>query len=243
VASAFLLQGKESEVAAREAIFSAEIFRFFRDLGRNNSKPWMDENRERYKQHVVAPFRGLLDILTPSVQELHPAFCISGRTGENFSRINRDIRFANDKTPYHTHMYLYLSCAEMTGMAGGQLYVGASAQAVTVGFRVYYEGRESAMARMCLPRAIENSAWLRRQQEKFTKNYDSYWYSNEKGTWTKHSGWPRDARQWKRAKGWIVRRKLWPSVALRHTLPREIEKTFRDLFPLYCFSCLQDWRA
>ncbi|MGB6875831.1 MAG: DUF2461 family protein, partial [Candidatus Acidiferrales bacterium] len=97
---------KESAVAMEQAIFGAETFRFFRDLGRNNSKAWMDENRDRYKRHVVEPFRRLLDALAPGAQKLHPEFCISGRTGENFSRINRDIRFAKDKTPYRTQMYL-----------------------------------------------------------------------------------------------------------------------------------------
>jgi uncharacterized protein (TIGR02453 family) len=230
-------------MAQEKAILTAETFRFFRDLGRSNSKAWMDENRERYKQHVVMPLRRLLDALAPGIQKLHPEFSLSGRTGENFSRINRDIRFANDKTPYYTHMYLYFSCAETTGMAGGQLYVGVSAQAATVGFRVYYEGRESAMACLCLPRAVENSAWLARHLKKFARDYDIYWYSSEKGAWTKHSGWPRGAKEWKKAKGWIVRKKWKPSMAQRPAFRHDIEKTFRELFPLYCFGCLQKWKA
>jgi uncharacterized protein (TIGR02453 family) len=230
-------------MGAEEAIFSAETFRFFRDLGRNNSKAWMDENRERYKQHVVEPFRRLLDALAPGTQKLHPGFCISGRTGENFSRINRDIRFANDKTPYRAHMYLFFSCSEIPGRAGGQFYVGLSAEAVTVGFRVYYESRQSTMACVCLPRALENLSWLARQRKKFARKYDSYWYANEKGEWTKHSGWPRDAQEWKKAKGWIVRRKSRPATALRPSFRREIEKTFRELFPLYRFGCLEKWKS
>lgn len=228
---------------AKEAIFSAETFRFFRDLRKNNSKAWMDENRDRYKQHVVMPFRRLLDALAPGVRKLHPEFCISGRTGESFSRINRDIRFANDKTPYRPQMYLFFSRLQAQGRTAGQLYIGISAEAVTVGFRMYYESRQSAMASVCVPRAIENLGWLDRQRKKFAGKYDSYWYASEKGAWTKHSGWPRDAREWKKAKGWIVRRKLRPSAALRPACPREIEKTFRELFPLYSFSCLQKWKS
>jgi uncharacterized protein (TIGR02453 family) len=229
-------------MAQEEAILTRETFRFFRDLGRNNSKAWMDANRNRYKEHVVVPLRGMLDALAPGIQKLHPGFSLTGRTGENFSRINRDIRFANDKTPYYTHMYLYFSCAETTGMAGGQLYVGVSAEAATVGFRIYHESRESAMARMCLPRAAGSSAWLKRQQKQFAQNYDNYWYSSEKEAWTKHSGWPRDAGEWKKAKGWIVRKKLRASTAAHPAFRRQIEKTFRELFPLYSFSCLPKWK-
>lgn len=224
------------------AIFSAETFRFFRDLGRNNSKPWMDENRDRYKRHVVEPLRRLLDRLTPAAQRLHPGFCVSGRTGENFSRINRDIRFASDKTPYYDHMYLFLSCSEAQDRPGGQLYVGLSAQAATIGFRIYHQGRDSAIAVLCRRRATENLDWLARQHKRLGRKFEGYWYASEKGAWTKHPGWPVDRQEWQRAKGWIVRRKLRPPAALRRAFEREVERTFRDLFPLYRFSCLEGWK-
>ncbi|HKF52076.1 MAG TPA: DUF2461 domain-containing protein, partial [Candidatus Acidoferrales bacterium] len=222
---------------------TADTFRFFRELKKNNSKVWMDANRDRYKQHVIEPLRGLLDTLAPGMQKLHPAFSIGGRTGENFSRINRDIRFAKDKTPYYTHMYLFFSCADKPGRAGGQLYVGISADSVTIGFRIYHGGRASAMACICGPRAIENLDWLARRQKKFARKFEGYWYSSEKGSWTKHSGWPSDAKEWTTAKGWIVRRKLSAATATKPSFCRQIEKTLRELFPLYRFACLQEWKS
>lgn len=219
-------------------IFTAETFKFFRELARNNSKPWMDENRLRYKQHVVAPFRQLFDALMPAAQKLHPEFCFTGRTGENFSRINRDIRFANDKRPYYSHMYLFLSHLDACPGSCGQLYVGISNDAATVGLRIYRDSRESAMACFCVPRAMENLAWLARQRNKFARRYASYWYSTEKGKWTKHSGWPADAKEWKRAKGWVIRKRFAPAVATRYSFPRQAAQIFRELFPLYSFACL-----
>ena len=56
-----------------KAIFSRETFRFFRDLEKNNRKEWMHENRDRYEAHIVAPFRRLLEALTPAVKKLNPA--------------------------------------------------------------------------------------------------------------------------------------------------------------------------
>lgn len=225
------------------ATFTADTFRFFRDLRKNNYKTWMDANRDRYKQHAVEPLRRLLDALAPSMLKLDPAFSMSGRTGENFSRINRDIRFAKDKTPYYTHLYLFFSCAEKPRRAGGQLYVGISADAVTAGFRIYHEGRESSMACLCRPRAMENSRWLVHQPRRLARKFESYWYSAEKGIWTKHPGWPADAREWKRAKGWIVRRKFSTRAALSPSFRREVEGTFRKLFPIYSFGCLQKWKS
>jgi uncharacterized protein (TIGR02453 family) len=236
---------KEEELAARrsgEAIFTAETFRFFRELGRNNRKEWMDENRERYREHVVAPFRRLLDALTPAVRTLHPGFGVGGRTGENFSRINRDIRFASDKSPYRAQMYLFFSRAAAPGRSGGQLYVGISAEAITVGFWIYSESRQSTLASVGIPRAVQHAPWIERKRKKFRRNYESYWYSSEKGQWTKHAGWPRDAKEWKKCKGWIVRRKFSPVVATRAKFVRDTEKIFRDLFPLFAFSSLPEWK-
>ena len=53
-------------IAASQAIFSREIFRFFRELAANNRKTWMDANRERYGTVVVDTFRALLDCLAPA---------------------------------------------------------------------------------------------------------------------------------------------------------------------------------
>lgn len=223
-------------------IFTRETFKFFRELGRNNRKEWMDENRERYRQHVVAPFRRLLDALTPAVRKLHPGFGVGGRSGENFSRINRDIRFANDKTPYRTQMYLFFSRSDVPGRSGGQLYTGIGEETVTTGFRIYYANRESPLARIGIPRAVENGAWIERQRKKFARKYESYWYSSEKGEWTKHPGWPREAREWKKCKGWIVRKKFAPAAAKRARFAKETEKIFRELFPLFAFSSLPEWK-
>ena len=230
-------------MSRRTAIFSAETFRFFRELARNNQKAWMDENRERYRAHVVEPLRVLLDALAPAALQLNPEFDVSGRTGRNFSRINRDVRFAADKSPYRTQMYLTFSDQRAADGDDGQLYVGVSPEAITAGFRIYSQGRDSRLARTAIPRAAENSAWLAQQARRLGRKYDSYWYSLEKGEWTKRDGWPTRPEDWKRLKGWIVRRKMKPAAATRAGFAAEIGKIFRDVFPLYQFASAAKWKA
>lgn len=229
----------------REAIFSPETFRFLRELGRNNRKAWMDANRERYQAHVVRPFRALLEALAPAALELNPEFDTSGHTGRNFSRINRDIRFAADKSPYRTQMYLMFSDYRSKGWQGAQLYAGVSADAVTAGFRIYsdYNSKSSALAQLARPRALANLKWLAQQKRRLAKRYDTYWYSVEKGEWTKHDGWPLRAEDWKRLKGWIVRRKMRPAAAARAGFAAEAARIFREVFPLYQFTCAPRWKA
>jgi len=88
--------------------FTADSFLFFEELAHNNQKAWFDSNRARYDQHVVGAFRGLLAALTPSLLKLNPHFEVGGKTNGSFSRINRDIRFSKDKSPYKSNYYLYV---------------------------------------------------------------------------------------------------------------------------------------
>ncbi len=224
-----------------QTIFTAETFRFFRELGRNNHKEWMDANRERYRACIVEPFRRLLNALAPAALKLNRTFDIGGRTPGNFSRINRDIRFANDKSPYRAQMYLKFS--ELGQDDNVQLYVGVSPDTVTSGFRIYGGSRESCLKRTTIPRAMKNSTWLARQARRLGRKYESYWYSMEKGEWTKHGGWPLRPEEWKKLKGWIVRRKMKPPVATRAGFPKEVHRTFREVFPLYRFASAPNWKS
>jgi len=220
-------------MADREDVFSQDTFQFFRELARNNHKPWMDANRERYRAVVTEPFRVLLDRLAPAVRKLNPKFVV------NFSRINRDIRFARDKSPYRAQMYLFFTDP---GREGGQVYVGLSAETVTAGFRIYNEGRQSPLVQYARARGPENAKWVERQEGCLGKKYESYWYSSEKRDWTKHPGWPAKPGEWKKLQAWIVRRKFAPVAATRRGFEGEVARIFREIYPLYQFTSSPVWK-
>ena len=232
---------KSQAKSLTELRVGTETFRFFRDLARNNRTEWMEANRDRYKQCVVQPLRALCEELAPAVLRLNPGFDCTGRSGANFSRINRDTRFANDKTPYRAQMYLKFSVPFPGDGESGQLYAGFTADAVTAGFRIYSgsKRKESALALVAEPRVGANGRWLGQQKTRLGRRYESYWYSTEKGEWTKHSGWPA-SENWSKVKGWIVRRRLRPAAAIRTSFPGELGKIFRELYPLLKFTSLRD---
>jgi uncharacterized protein (TIGR02453 family) len=226
----------------REPIFTCATFQFFRDLARNNKKVWMDANRERYQEFVVKPFRHLLEEVSPAVLQLDARFDTTGRTGANFSRINRDIRFAKDKTPYRPQMYLKFSAPFSGEGETGQLYTGISADAVTVGFRIYSgsKRKQSAIGLISDERVLAQPKWIALQKKRLSKRYESYWYGAGKGDWAEQKGWPTGPEDWKKLQAWIVRRKLKSSDATRTTFPRDIAKIFRELYPLLRFTSLND---
>ena len=227
-------------MAKSTPVFTRETFKCFKELRGNNSKAWMDENRERYQSAVMQPFRRLLEELAPAMLEIDARFETSGRTGPNFSRINRDTRFAKDKTPYKTQMYLKFSVPVPGGGETGQLYMGLSRNTVTAGFRIYSGGKrkESVLALIGQARVQAEPGWVAKQKKRLGRRYESYWYRTEKGEWTKHSGWPVAREDWDKILAWIVRRKLTPAAAMRASFPRDLEKVFRDLYPLLRYTSL-----
>ena len=224
----------------KKPVFTRETFRFFKDLGRHNRKEWMDANRDRYQEALVQPFRRLLEELSPAVLELDTGFDTTGRTGANFSRINRDIRFAKDKTLYKTQMYLKFQQPQPGDRESGQLYTGLSSEVVTAGFRLYSgpKRRESTLALVAEPRVAARPRWVADQKRRLGRKYDSYWYTTEKGNWMKHEGWPVHVEDWKKIQGWIVRRKMKPSEATKAGFPKELSKIFREVYPLLKFASI-----
>jgi uncharacterized protein (TIGR02453 family) len=228
-------------MADTKTIITGDTFRFFRDLARNNRTEWMQANRGRYQECVVQPLRRLCEELAPAMLRLDAGFETSGRTGANLSRINRDIRFAKDKTPYRAGMYLKFSAPFGGEGETGQLYVGFSAKTVTTGFRIYSgsKRKESALAQIAGPRLETNPRWLALQKRRLGRKYESYWYSTEKGAWTNHAGWPA-AENWKKVQGWIVRKELGTGAAVRGSFCKELTGVFRELHPLLRFTSLVD---
>ncbi len=79
-----------------------EYSKFFQGLEKNNNKEWFHENKQDYERSVKNPFLNLLEQLVPEVEKLEPE--ISQNPKDALFRINRDIRFSNDKRPYNTIM-------------------------------------------------------------------------------------------------------------------------------------------
>jgi len=83
--------------------FSDASFRFLRALARNNNRQWFHAHKGDYETHIRAPYQRLLVDLQPIVAELSLNYRADPRpVGGSMFRINRDTRFANDKSPYKT---------------------------------------------------------------------------------------------------------------------------------------------
>ncbi|MBI1838443.1 MAG: DUF2461 domain-containing protein [Flavobacteriia bacterium] len=79
--------------------FNQDFLQFFMDLAGNNNKDWFDQNRKRYEVNVKDAFKNFVTHIITKLAEEDSAFKDLEASSCIF-RINRDIRFSKDKTPY-----------------------------------------------------------------------------------------------------------------------------------------------
>lgn len=80
-----------------------ELFEFFRELKANNSREWFQANQSRYERQVREPLLQFITDFGLRLAEIAPHYVADARrSGGSLFRINRDIRFAADKSPYKT---------------------------------------------------------------------------------------------------------------------------------------------
>ena len=84
--------------------YSDETFEFFMAIRFNNNRPFFLENRDWYLRAVREPSLALAQELSDVVEDLDPD--LERRPHRVVSRINRDIRFSKDKSPYRDYLWL-----------------------------------------------------------------------------------------------------------------------------------------
>ena len=84
----------------------APVAAFLTDLAENNSKEWFDASRSRYETEWKGPAEDLVAMLAAEMAALAPSHQAIPKVNKSIRRINRDVRFSKDKTPYDPKMHL-----------------------------------------------------------------------------------------------------------------------------------------
>ena len=80
-----------------------ELFQFLRELKENNNRDWFQANKKRYESHVREPLLRFITDFGLRLPEISTHYVTDARrSGGSLFRINRDIRFSQDKSPYKT---------------------------------------------------------------------------------------------------------------------------------------------
>lgn len=88
-------------------MINPKTFEFLTKLKKNNNKVWFDKNRETYEM-LREDFKKFVDELIAEISKFDKS--VIGLTSKNcLFRINRDIRFSKDKSPYKTNFGAYIA--------------------------------------------------------------------------------------------------------------------------------------
>lgn len=109
-----------------------ETLQFIEDLKKNNDRDWFQSHQDRYNDYkeaykdIVESFITEMSKGDESLKHLEFKDC-------SF-RINRDIRFSKDKTPYKTHMGIWMSAGNKnTNLAGYYIQIEKGASFIAGG--------------------------------------------------------------------------------------------------------------
>jgi uncharacterized protein (TIGR02453 family) len=90
---------------ARKAHFTPATFDFLRELKKNNNRDWFQKNKARYEAEVRDPALRFITDAGPGLHKISTHIVAEARpVGGSMFRINRDIRFSADKSPYKTNV-------------------------------------------------------------------------------------------------------------------------------------------
>jgi len=114
-------------------MLTKESLQFLDDLKKNNNRDWFQDNKKRYEifkkdyHQLVSDFLDVMKPLDPSLELLEVKNCTF--------RINRDIRFSKDKSPYKAHLGVWMSPgAKGANRAGYYVHIEKGASFIAGGF-------------------------------------------------------------------------------------------------------------
>jgi len=98
-------------------MISKETFHFLRELKSNNNKEWFDQHRPEYTRLRTA-FEHFINGLILEISKFDKEAAQTTAKASIF-RINRDIRFSNNKLPYKTNFGAFMANGGRKGINAG----------------------------------------------------------------------------------------------------------------------------
>lgn len=120
--------------------FTKDFNQFFIELAANNHKDWFDENRKRYENSIKKPFENFVSELVAAMKKEDPSIDVDPK--KCIFRINRDIRFSKDKTPYKLNRSAAISKGGRKDTAHPGLYIQIGPESVDIAGGVYQPDKE-----------------------------------------------------------------------------------------------------
>lgn len=151
------------------AYFSQDFIAFFKELSANNYREWFHENKKRYEDHVKNPFKDFVQLMIDRVQEVDRNVVLTPK--DAIFRINRDIRFSKDKTPYKTNVSAVISSGgrKNASLSDGMYIEFGAEHASIYGGAYMLDKNQLQLVREAIASNLEEFANLLKAEEFATK--------------------------------------------------------------------------
>jgi uncharacterized protein (TIGR02453 family) len=117
--------------------FPRELPGFFQDLRLHNDRAWFAANKERYEREVLEPSKLFVLAMGERLMAVAPGVQADPRVNRSLFRLQRDTRFANDKSPYKTNLGLWLWEGVGPRMACSGFYLHVEPPTLMLGVGLY----------------------------------------------------------------------------------------------------------
>lgn len=114
-------------------VFSEETIQFLNDLKENNRRDWFEAHRDRYNRVMKTPSKWFAESMAAGLSKEYGTHAKA-----KVFRVNRDLRFAKNKTPYNAHIHISIAdgdsgLAWMIGLEPHRLALGYGCLAFSKG--------------------------------------------------------------------------------------------------------------
>jgi uncharacterized protein (TIGR02453 family) len=218
-----------------EPLITPSTIRFLKALKKNNNKIWFDENKDQFLQaktefsHFTEGLLQQMLSFDNSLRDLEAKNCLF--------RINRDIRFSKDKTPYKVHF--------------SAAFIKGGKKAVNAGYYFHLQpgGKSFAGGGLWMPAAPE----LKKLRQEIDYNFNEFTTIISHPNFKKHygglekepsqmlvntpKGYEKDhpAAEFLKMKSFVATKYLPDETVLLPSLTKEAIDAYQALYPLIQF--------
>jgi uncharacterized protein (TIGR02453 family) len=206
---------------------------FLKDLAKNNNKIWFDTNRPRYElakadiQSMVSELISSISVFDPTIGNLAVKECIF--------RINRDVRFSKNKSPYKTNMSSYYSKGGKKASVAGYYFHFEPGKSYAAGGFYSPQAEELSKIRQEIDYSFDD--WKKILSQKKFKNFFPDGVDGIESLVRPPKGYDENnpAIHYLKMKHFIVSRPFSDAEVQSKTLVKDVAATFSVMKPMIDF--------
>ncbi|MCW3089122.1 MAG: hypothetical protein JWP81_191 [Ferruginibacter sp.] len=207
--------------------------RFLKDLQKNNNKPWFEEHRPLYEA-AKTNLQNMVAELIPAIAKFDEAIGNLAVKDCTF-RINRDVRFSKNKSPYKSNMAAYFSSGGKKASVAGYYFHCESGKSYAAGG--FYSPMPPQLAKIRQEIDYNFDEWKSIIHHKTFKKYFTNGVDGVDLLVRPPKGYDENnaAIEYLKMKHFIVSKPITDTEFQRKTLVKDVAKVFEAMKPMIDF--------